>query len=137
MLAILWLCSLPATEQGHAALGQRSPWSASVCAFSFSHLCRDIKPEHLYFDKDLKLKLGHFFQAANLALYPIPPQKAALLDYTAPEVTALPLWCCWDIVKHAASLALPCCLASGPLQVVEGWPRQGARGGSATSIAQP
>ena len=92
---------------------------------SVRHLSRDIKPEHLYFDKDLKLKLGHFPQAANLALYPIPPQKAALLDYTAPEVTALQLRCCGDVVKHAASLALPCCMASGPIQVVEGWPRQG------------
>ena len=88
-----------------------------MCALhSFRHPCRDIKPEHLYFDKDLRLKLGHFPQAANLALYPIPPQKAALLDYTAPEVAALRFWCCWGIVKHAASLALPCCTASGLLQ---------------------
>ena len=87
-----------------------------VCAPHGScHPCRDIKPEHLYFDKDLRLKLGHFPQAVNLALYPIPPQKAALLDYTAPEVTAFPFWCCWGIVKHAASPASPCCMAPGGL----------------------
>ena len=131
------MCQLmycPQQNRGMRLWPEGHPGQQVFVLHSVHHLCRDIKPEHLYFDKDLQLKLGHFPQAVNLALYPIPPQNAALLDYTAPEVTMLHSGAAGTLYSMRPHWHCLAAQLQAPPQVGEGWPRWAPCEGNVISI---
>lgn len=71
------------------AIGHAShPWQRESLSIWTSALCncRNILPENLHFDKDLKVKLSHFSTAVELHTGAVATGAVSVLDYLAPEV---------------------------------------------------